>query len=698
MADKKQPQWSIDRAFKMTYENSSRLRTLLSLIYKVQLGELNEENALIEATKLQVITSPERYTHSTQTLLNSYGLLENAFTLSETAIAFVNGKITFSELMLLQIYKKEYRYDSSSPVLRPLLVTIGVLLELRNNTHNCCWIDFYDYAIHLTEINSYNQINAEVQKMVSEKADSSFVRKTQYNSVSDYDMWVGAFESTKLLKNVTENDKYTLTLNEEYLDLAIFLWNSRDVAPIINEYVSSRIGTDKEKLERKRDFGNLSKGLFDVLPHIQLGNKFTLPKLNFDINEILRKYIVENKTEIEIERELLKTDRVCGYLVKTIIESQGILAEEAKGIFAPFKSFPNVMQLNPNYTEEEKQIISKIFPIESYKMTNYSYQANRVKGGFNKIYYGIPGCGKSFKVTSMLSYKTEFQKDANSIGITEKVADENIIRTTFFLDYTNSDFVGQLMPKTEGDKVVYRPVMGPFTKALKRACETEQMVYLVIEEINRGNSAAIFGDLFQLLDRYKTDKDTHLAGDSMYPITNEFIEDCLGLKTGEIIIPSNLTILATMNTSDQNVFPLDTAFKRRWSRERIVPNWEAPSINEFVNMFVPFTDIKWCDFAKRVNQKLSCESQKGLVLEDKQLGPFFINSDSLCQTAFDQSDVKLQSFVNNVIDYLYNDVTKFDHSILFDTFNGYDDLYNKILEVSPNKPKINGLTMGIKEL
>lgn len=325
-------------------------------------------------------------------------------------------------------------------------------------------------------------------------------------------------------------------------------------------------------------------------------------------------------------------------------------------------------------------------------------QNNKATGAVNKIYYGIPGCGKSYKVQAMLDYEDDFQEDANLLGIFKPVNPANIFRTTFYLDYTNSDFVGQLMPKTdENGKVMYKPVLGPFSKALKRAKETDDMVFLVIEEINRGNAAAIFGDIFQLLDRYRENKGIHKKGESMYPITNDFIEEYLNISTGQVVIPSNMSILATMNTSDQNVFPLDTAFKRRWDRERVVPNWENPKIRSLVDLYVPGTSKKWSEFAQIINNELSKGSKDGMILEDKQLGPFYVGKDVLCVNA-EQDDIdRIQGFVNNVVDYLYNDVTKFDHSILFETFNGYDELYDSVFETKQEKRCIaRGALYGIK--
>lgn len=236
--------------------------------------------------------------------------------------------------------------------------------------------------------------------------------------------------------------------------------------------------------------------------------------------------------------------------------------------------------------------------------------------GYNKIYYGIPGCGKSYKIKKDLEAKN--------------VPQENIFRTTFYLDYSNSDFVGQILPKVEGEKVIYEYNPGPFTKALTRAFNTNDMVYLIIEEINRGNAAAIFGDLFQLLDRKKEDDSYGLSGESEYPITNEFTESYLkknvdgGYDKEVIYIPNNLTILATMNTSDQNVFPLDTAFKRRWDMERVKGDINAC---EFKDYYIPYTSIKWCEFQEQVNKQITISASNGLITEDKQLGPWFASKD-----------------------------------------------------------------------
>ena len=321
--------------------------------------------------------------------------------------------------------------------------------------------------------------------------------------------------------------------------------------------------------------------------------------------------------------------------------------------------------------------------------------------GFNKIFYGIPGCGKSYKIDAMLNHKPKFVDEAIKNKIVTKADESDVIRTTFYLDYSNSDFIGQIYPCVEkvevnnddgsvGHKsiVTYKRIPGPFTKALLQAYQhlidkDNSQVYLIIEEINRGNAAAIFGDTFQLLDRKN--------GDSEYPINNEFIESYLkenlenieslpsNYNLDRIMIPHNLTIFATMNTSDQNVFPLDTAFKRRWNRERITNDWEK--VGHIKDMYIPYTDITWENFAKTINKEMISQSIKkdAPISEDKQMGAYFANEDMLTYGPMEKDDVKLSNFENNILDYLYNDVTKFDHSILFENqLNSIDNIYERI--------------------
>ena len=293
------------------------------------------------------------------------------------------------------------------------------------------------------------------------------------------------------------------------------------------------------------------------------------------------------------------------------------------------------------------------------------------KIGYNKIYYGIPGCGKSYHIENTVLD-----------GVDKK---NNVFRTTFYLDYSNSDFIGQIYPVVYGDKVKYEPIPGPFTKALERALTNkDEMIYLVIEEINRGNAAAIFGDTFQLLDRLKENKNGRVIGDSEYPISNAFIEDYLRKQNveftpGNIYIPHNLTLLATMNTSDQNVFPLDTAFKRRWNREKVTSDWGDE--NKIKKLYIPYSSVTWETFVKTINKEMIDKSAKedAPISEDKQMGAYFADKSMLSKDSNDKDGDKIDSFANNVLDYLFNDVTKFNHKILFEEqILTTDKLYERI--------------------
>ena len=268
------------------------------------------------------------------------------------------------------------------------------------------------------------------------------------------------------------------------------------------------------------------------------------------------------------------------------------------------------------------------------------------------IYYGAPGTGKSHKIKEQL----------------EGVPKENIFRTTFHPDSDYSTFVGAYKP-TRGK----RPLYGLFGKETVRLNDGEDLsedtityefvpqaflnaymqayrkpyenVYLIIEEINRGNCAQIFGDLFQLLDRDEN-------GASEYTIKTDtdlkvFLEEKLGkdkpgIEDGELCLPSNLYIYATMNTSDQSLFPIDSAFKRRW-------DWEYEPIkykNEDWVIEVQEDTYSWVSFQKEINKRIFDATSS----EDKMLGDYFVNpSDGV---------ITEKMLLNKILFYLWNDVCK----------------------------------------
>ena len=286
--------------------------------------------------------------------------------------------------------------------------------------------------------------------------------------------------------------------------------------------------------------------------------------------------------------------------------------------------------------------------------------------GQNIIFYGVPGCGKSHRINELLHL------DDEKNGLKK----EYYKRILFHPEYSYSDFVGQLRPVTEGgNKITYKFAPGPFTEILCDAYkDREHDYFLIIEEINRGNAPAIFGDLFQLLDR----KD----GESEYSIDNKDILDYFKKRKSKegdsgamaqvvetierdgIRIPKNLTIFATMNTCDQNVFTLDTAFKRRWRMSRIVNDFDKDSSVSEWKISFKSGGFSWKEFAKAVNDAILNNCNDGTAAEDKQLGTHFIKECDLTPA---------RRFAEKVMLYLWDDVAKYDKSQLFDT-NKYKTL------------------------
>lgn len=262
----------------------------------------------------------------------------------------------------------------------------------------------------------------------------------------------------------------------------------------------------------------------------------------------------------------------------------------------------------------------------------------------NFLLYGVPGCGKSHKV----------EEEYESKITTEK----NKVRVVFHPDYTYSDFVGQLLPvlkeveNAQGvteEKLQYEFVLGPFTQILKTAyAEPDQQCLLIIEELNRGNAPAIFGEIFQLLDRNDD-------GKSKYSIYNRDISMALYDEPNKPIkLPSNLTIVATMNTSDQNVFTMDTAFQRRWQMEHIPNKFDFKTAH--VNKHLPNSKISWGAFAQTVNKKMHTVNSGFGSTDDKSLGVYFATDNDLDNA---------KRFAEKVLKYLWDDAFKLGRQVLF---------------------------------
>lgn len=350
-------------------------------------------------------------------------------------------------------------------------------------------------------------------------------------------------------------------------------------------------------------------------------NKFFLSHLNIQLgNEDILTNILNKFSDIKVENGMvsIKKEVFIGNLT-----SQN-KSEDKKAFFDTFNDI-------------------QIEKLETKTPDNISRQI---------IYYGAPGTGKSHKIKELLEW----------------VAKENIFRITFHPDSDYSTFVGAYKPtrgkrplyglnggltvrlKSDGnelseDTITYKFIPQAFLNAYIRAYQTENNVYLIIEEINRGNCSQIFGDLFQLLDRDEN-------GVSEYTIKADadlkaFLEEKLGkdnpgIKDGELCLPANLYIYSTMNTSDQSLFPIDSAFKRRW-------DWEYEPIkykNTDWKIFIADTEYSWVSFQRIINDKILSATSS----EDKMLGDYFVNPSNGVITD--------KVLLNKILFYLWNDVCK----------------------------------------
>ena len=283
---------------------------------------------------------------------------------------------------------------------------------------------------------------------------------------------------------------------------------------------------------------------------------------------------------------------------------------------------------------------------------------NRI--GQNLIVYGVPGSGKSYYIENILLKGEDKEK--------------YVKRVTFYPEYTYYDFIGQMIPKKNGKGL--EPAKGPFTRILEKALEAEknkkgEHFYLIIEELNRGNAEAIFGDIFQLLDRDEN-------GRSRYSIDNQFIAEALNLESEKIYLPSNLSIYATINNADQNVFNMDTAFGRRWNYElkpcNVEKNTEENEDNKiFFEGYIKGTNIEWNKLRNIINIKIIEEKNAIFNAEEKRIGLYYIDKQLLKMPSDkinpEENKRYREKFANKIFRYLYLNVFKNDLGLIFKKAN-----------------------------
>lgn len=364
-------------------------------------------------------------------------------------------------------------------------------------------------------------------------------------------------------------------------------------------------------------------------------------------------------------------------IYERILEGDHVVSSDAKENVGPFRIFSSIFKegIHP-YIEnsdglflrdgEKDELQDYVSMVENTsfmlpKRTVVTTETQIEHSDLNKIkvmaeplqviYYGAPGTGKSHQTDILVENDKE-----NKIHQ----------RTTFHPDSDYSSFVGCYKPSKEDNELTYKFVAQAFLKAYVAAWKNlTQPYYLIIEEINRGNCAQIFGDIFQLLDRREdgfskyhittdTDIETYLRDDAFKDLSADELPIISNINPEQIFsgkimqLPNNLHIYATMNTSDQSLFPIDSAFKRRWEWE--YKPIEQPTDTQFRDWKIVTDDgtaYDWWAFLMAVNDRIFETTQS----EDKKLGYWFTKADA-------QKRITQKKFIGKVLFYLWNDVFK----------------------------------------
>lgn len=433
------------------------------------------------------------------------------------------------------------------------------------------------------------------------------------------------------------------------------------------------------------------------IKYMEIPNESNTENIGFSLEESYKKYLIEvvrlSEGTVPIYLRVLKPK-----VLKIMSNYNPDIDIYQISDLNEFVRIKNMIKSSDNYAEMNEKTNNRAINTSLDHYEEFlKYISNQGRHPINKphqrIFFGAPGTGKSFKLN----------EEAKEFG-------NNYERVTFHPDYSYANFVGTYKPipitkgNIDGEEldsssrsiddenteysngITYDFVPGPFMNVLVKAIESNEKdsnpkpYLLIIEEINRANTAAVFGDVFQLLDRKN--------GISEYGISpskeiKKYLSNKLnkGLnEINDIRIPDNMFIWATMNSADQGVFPMDTAFKRRWDFEYIGINDNEDKIKDYT-VELGTEVINWNDLRKSINQWLVSHG----VNEDKLLGPFFIDYKSILIEDKDRNILDSEKFrsvfKNKVLMYLYEDAARHkkdifgngDNILLSEVFKAFDE-------------------------
>ena len=606
------------------------------------------------------------------TYFKAYHCLDENERLTDIGRLYADGSLSIQEFSFYYIVNYIYKDDHSEYY--PTRLVLSCLKQLGARGAQHAYISAYDFS-RIVDCNSFDDVNSTLID------DLLSVRLGQIPVVNErnigFDVWAKMLVQAGILKR--NSDRSLSVANQGLADWILDAYEQ--TLTTLNGKINSGILKYLPVLP-------LNNPRSDILPYENEGK--ALQAFLFDAvdNAIIEKFIFTNGASTFADM------------------SDALGIARAKGFYSSFIGLERLIgfALAANHNPAIKavgEILSRI-EISTLDLDDIDIDAvieiseeSRISGGTNILLYGVPGSGKSWTI------EHEYCKP-----------DTNVERLVFHPDYTNADFVGQILPVVDpvDKQVTYEFTPGPFTNILRAAyINPHQRYVLIIEEINRGNAPAIFGDVFQLLDRTVAPKTTegvtYPAGTSEYGITNGNVAKVVyGDETHKVRIPSNLSILGTMNTSDQNVFTLDTAFQRRW-RMRLIENNFFNVRTSLAQAEILDTGVTWRRFCETVNEIIIGNKAKMASAEDKRLGVYFVHENDL---KFDdrataksphtnfaseynellkaeimngtpeeaarlaevrEALMQIRIFPEKVIKYLWDDAFKFNPEALFDTDN-----------------------------
>lgn len=577
------------------------------------------------------------------TYFKAYGCMDETEHPTEMGHLFADGKISVTEFSFWYIVNYKYENEDEDISYYPTKLILKVLRMLNATDMKQAYITPYDFSA-IVDCNSEDEIDDMFIHRLLE------VRETEIPEVNEraigYDVWSKMLLQAGILEK--NESKYLVERNEQLIDWILDAYD-KDIE--INGKVNSGIlryiplipihSIEGYAEDYTNESAFVASYLFEIVDN-QFFEKYIIRDKNNSIDDILLAFGLSEK-----EKAFYSSFHGIEHLIGAILCQEDNLAIQNIG---------NILLNLPVFeTLENYQ--------QPYVKLKFNTGYNKTSPERNRIIFGAPGTGKSYKLK-----KESLDLLRNTNGSYERV--------TFHPDYSYSQFVGTYKPVMGADeKIRYDFVPGPFMRVYVEALESgrtenPQPHLLLIEEINRAKVAAVFGDVFQLLDR---DDD----GVSEYEIqASEDIRKYLAKQLGgtpdnyqKIRIPNNMFIWSTMNSADQGVFPMDTAFKRRWNFEYLGINENEEKISGIGKIELAGSDepIEWNILRRAINAKMSSDQFK--INEDKLMGPFFLSKKVI---ASDENgmiiDTKkfVDAFKSKVIMYLYEDAVKQGKHRFFD--------------------------------